>query len=42
MIDSERRAPITRFFRLSNLGKATILNNGSTQHFMVDVTGYFE
>ncbi|HYC88271.1 MAG TPA: S8 family serine peptidase [Thermoanaerobaculia bacterium] len=27
---------------LSNLGKATILNNGSTQHFIIDVTGYFE
>ena len=27
---------------LSNLGKATILNNGSTQHFIVDVTGYFK
>jgi hypothetical protein len=27
---------------LSNLGKATILNNGATQHFIVDVTGYFQ
>jgi subtilisin family serine protease len=27
---------------LSNLGKATILNNGSTQHFIIDVTGYFQ
>lgn len=28
--------------RLSNLGQATILNNGSTQHFIIDVTGYFQ
>jgi hypothetical protein len=27
---------------LSGLGKATILNNGSTQHFIIDVTGYFQ
>lgn len=28
--------------RLSASGMSTILNNGSTQHFIIDVTGYFE
>jgi subtilisin family serine protease len=28
--------------RLSATGKATILNNGASQHFVIDVTGYFQ
>ena len=28
--------------RLSNTGRATILNNGAPQHFVIDVTGYFQ
>jgi subtilisin family serine protease len=28
--------------RLSNAGQATIYNNGATQHFIIDVTGYFQ
>lgn len=27
---------------LSNAGSATVLNNGATLHFIIDVTGYFE
>lgn len=27
---------------LSNDGRATVLNNGAAQHFIIDVTGYFE
>lgn len=28
--------------RLSSLGQLTVYNNGSTQHFIIDVTGYFQ
>lgn len=28
--------------RLSNSGRSTIYNNGATQHFIIDVTGYFQ
>lgn len=27
---------------LSNDGRATVLNNGASQHFVIDVTGYFQ
>jgi hypothetical protein len=27
---------------LSDAGQATVLNSGATQHFIIDVTGYYQ